>query len=101
MIALPLVLKLASGAFTILSLGTGVRAAILCVRAGKVEPDPDWGYPGDVRLRPVIPELEQMGWTNAILQAGSEAGRLNRRAAAWTIASVILSALAGLAADLV
>lgn len=70
--------------------GTGFRAAQLWLRASAVQPDPGWTFE---HPEPVIPELSQMGWTVAILNAGRDSGALNARAARWTAAAVILAAV--------
>jgi hypothetical protein len=101
MISAALALKAASAVLTVVALGTGSYAAILSHRASRVPVDPGWGDEG--QMRPVIPEFEQMGWTVAFLRTASASGKLNERAARWTIAAVILSGVAsliGLAADL-
>lgn len=81
-----------SGALTVGALAAGVWAAVLCRHASRVPIDPGWS----ALDRPVLPELEQLGWNAAFLRAASTAGQLNGRAVHWTIWSVILSAVAGL-----
>lgn len=88
----PLAMDLVSGVLTLGALGTGIRAAILCWRASQVPIDPGWS----ALDRPVLPELEQLGWNVAFMQAASVTGNLNGRAVYWTVGSVILSAMAGL-----
>lgn len=87
----------AVGIFTALSgfaavgtAGTGWRAARLWLDASKVQPDPDWTVECP---EPVISELSQMDWTVAMLGAGRDSGALNARAARWTAAAVILTAV--------
>jgi hypothetical protein len=48
-------------------------------------------------MEPVEPVLSNMGWTSATLEAFEKAGQLNAKAALWTAASVVFSALSALA----
>lgn len=87
---------IASGILTVIAglaaagaAGTGFRAAQLWLRASTVQPDPGWTFD---HPEPVIPELRQMDWTVAILNAGRDSGALNAQAARWTAAAVIFAA---------
>jgi hypothetical protein len=73
-----------------LALATGLKAAWEWYFASKVQPKPNW------RVEPVVPTLAQMGWDNATLEAFEKAGQLNAKAALWTAASVVLSALSAI-----
>lgn len=84
-------MKIASLIFAVAALGTGLMAARKWYGASKAQPYPNW------RSEPVVPTLAQMGWTSATLEAFEKAGQLNARAALWTAASVVLSAISGIA----
>jgi hypothetical protein len=56
----------------------------------KVHPKPNWTF------EPVEPTLKSMGWDAATLAAFDKAGRLNAKAALWTAASVVLSAISAI-----
>ena len=94
----------AAGVFTVLSgfaaagaAGAGWRAVRLWRDASRVQPDPGWTFE---RPEPVIPQLSQMAWTGAILEAGRKSGALNSDAAWWTAAAVILAAAQSVASFL-
>ena len=76
----------------IIAVGAGGVAAWFWYCASKVIPTPTWAR-GDMPFEPVIPELAQDGWIVGLLEAASESARLNKIAALWTAASVLLSAL--------
>jgi len=73
------------------ALVTGLTAAWKWYAASKIQPKPNW------RMEPVKPVLSNMGWTSANLEAFEKAGQLNAKAALWTAASVVLSALSAIA----
>ncbi len=67
-----------------------LAAALFSLRANRVVVDPGW------RTEPFDPTLANMGWIAGTLRALDEAGRLNRLATMWAIASVIFSGFAGI-----
>ncbi len=69
-----------------LAILTGFVSAYYWLLSAKVSVAPTW------YVEPAIPELSQMGWTAALLEASSRAARLNKIAARWTAASVFLQA---------
>jgi hypothetical protein len=70
------------------ALVTGLIAAQYWYRSSKVAIDPGWSGPTE----PVLPELQQMGWTVAILKAARDVGDLNKTASLWTATSVAFGA---------
>lgn len=70
----------------------GILASLDWFRASRIGVEPVWG-----NREPVDPVLSQAGWIAGILNAASESGRLNRRAAFLTGVAVILTTGAGLA----
>lgn len=85
-----------------LAAGTGLIAAWYWYRSGKISISIGW-RPKVVFRGPVDPAEEQqelMEWTVATIDAFSVAGRLNRTAALWTAASVILSAATAVVSSL-
>jgi hypothetical protein len=78
-------------ALAVAALVTGLIAAWKWYAASRIQPKPGW------RMEPVEPVLSNMGWTSATLEAFDKAGHLNGRAALWTAASVVLSALSAVA----
>lgn len=81
------VITLALGGF-----GIGLAAARDWYEASQICPVPAWGD-----REPVDPHLSQMGWIVGMLNAASESGRLNRRAALLTAVAVVLSTGSGVA----
>jgi hypothetical protein len=77
-----------------LALLAGLKAAWEWYRASKIQPKPNW------RIEPVVPTLANMGWDAATLEAFEKAGVRNAKAALWTAASVVLSALSAIAGAL-
>ncbi|MGF6970720.1 hypothetical protein OKW43_007815 [Paraburkholderia sp. WC7.3g] len=65
----------------------GIAAACLWWKASRVSPSPGWE--GD--LAPVIPELEQLGWNVAFIEAAQKSGALNSTAAILTAIAVVLT----------
>ena len=66
---------------------TGLRAAVLWLKASKVPVEP---IGGDTADEP----LNQQGWTAGIGTSVSKSGEINALAARWTAASVLVSAAA-------
>jgi hypothetical protein len=84
-------LKAVSIILALSALASGLMAAWKWYAASEIQPKPNW------REEPVYPVLSNMGWTSATLEAFEKAGQLNARAALWTAASVVLSALSAIA----
>jgi len=86
----------------LLSCGCGALAARYWYRSAMVEPMPTWAS-GD-RLGPLnepgIEALSQNGWIAGTVQAVSDSARWNKRAALWSAAAVVLTALSSLASAL-
>jgi hypothetical protein len=78
-------------ALAVAALGSGLIAARKWYAASKIQPKANW------RTEPVAPVLSNMGWTSGTLEAFERAGQLNAKAALWTAASVVLSALSAIA----
>ena len=74
-------------------LATGFVAALYWYGSSTVSVEPGW-----YGMEPVIREAAIQDWIAGLLQAGSEAARLNKIAALWTAATVVLGAIGNLAA---
>ena len=79
-------------AVAVLSAIAGLIATRYWWKASKVFVMPMWEQNG--RIEPVIPELAASSWTVAFIQTFQKAGRLNKIAAGWTAAAVILGGMA-------
>jgi hypothetical protein len=78
----------------IAGLGAGIVAAWHWYRSSKVSIDPGWGYPGRPGPpQPGDPEMQQMAWTAATIDAFSQAAELNRKASLWTAAAVLINGI--------
>lgn len=87
-------MKYASIVFAALALGTGLVAAWRWFESSRVQIDPGWGPPGSGRgFEPVSESGKAIGWTTATLDAFRKVSDLNRKAALWTAATVLLSTL--------
>ena len=84
-------------AFALLAFGCGLLAAWFWYRASKVETTPTWAVAGGIE--PPVTEASQGGWISGLLEAGAEAARLNKLAALWTAASVIVGTAGNAAAS--
>ncbi|WP_406867104.1 hypothetical protein [Paraburkholderia fungorum] len=65
----------------------GIAAACFWWKASRVSPVPD----SEGGLAPVIPELEQLGWNVAFIEAAQKSGALNCTAAILTAIAVVLT----------
>jgi len=74
---------------------TGLCSAFLWYRASRVQIIPIWVKSG--HMEPVDPTLAHAEWIVAQLEAATKSGDLNRKAAGWTAATVILTTLSTLA----
>ena len=74
----------------ILTLICGLRAAQLWKKSSEVVTEPEGFEPVDKTLR-------QMWWQSAIMKASEKSAALNKQAARWTAAAVVLSFLTILA----
>ncbi len=73
-------------AFAIAALGTGLMAARYWYKSSKIDVHSGWPVePGDTMLA-------QIGWIAGIMENITKAAELNKLAAVWTAASVLLSA---------
>lgn len=72
----------------------GLRSAWLWYRASRVQIIPMWEQNG--RIEPVDVRASQQEWIIALLQTAQKSGDLNRRAALWTAATALLSAISAL-----
>jgi hypothetical protein len=72
--------------FAVAALGCGLTAAHYWYRSSIVETRLDSDF------EPVVEELHNRVWFSAAMKAASETARLNRIAALWTAAAVILGA---------
>lgn len=77
----------------LVSLSVAGMAARLWYRSSKADTSPIWSR-GDYPFEPVVPEIADSGRMAGLMMGLSEAAGLNQRAAWWTAASVILSAIA-------
>jgi hypothetical protein len=77
-------------ALAILTLICGLRAAQLWKRSSEVELEPEGFEPVDKTLR-------QMWWQSATMKASERSTALNKQAARWMAAAVVLGCLTFLA----
>lgn len=78
-------------ALAVMSLVTGLIAAYLWLLASQVNVDPGWGQ--NPLMEPVDDDQKSMAWIVGMLKASTDSARLNKFAARWTAASVILGGL--------
>lgn len=84
-------------AFAVLAGITGLVAAWCWHQSSQVQIDPGWGPPGSGRGFEPSDEADQaMSWAVATIKAFGDASDLNKKAALWTAASVLLSALSAI-----
>jgi hypothetical protein len=83
--------------FAVFALVTGLKAAYHWYAASEVTIDPGW-TPADPE--PTDEELKQLAWNVAIIRAATESANLNKVAARWTAAAVILGAVSSVAGSL-
>ncbi|HEY1903040.1 MAG TPA: hypothetical protein VGG56_11435 [Terracidiphilus sp.] len=79
--------------FAFAALVVGLRAAQYWLKASKVDVVPVWPDGPQALMEPVEPEQSQRGWITATIEAVKLSSDLNKRAARWTAAAVILSAV--------
>jgi hypothetical protein len=80
-------------AIALVSFGVAGKAAYLWRRSSRADVSPIWSR-GDHPFEPVMREIADSGRVDGLMKGLSEAAGLNGRAAWWTGASVILSAIA-------
>lgn len=77
-------MKCLSILLAISALVAGLLVARYWYPASKIQPDPGWPTePGDS-------QASQMGWTAGIMEAIAKSADLNKTAALWTAAAVVL-----------
>src|SRR5207244_3423675 len=98
--------RIASISLAIAALIVGLRAAYCWLRASNIMIDPGWsdGTPENA-FKPIEPaDLEgggsTTGWVTATMEAVALSSQLNKRAALWTAAAVLLSGVAGVVGPL-
>jgi hypothetical protein len=86
----------------------GLLAAHYWFKASKIEIDPGWrgGFPQSAAdaqrpIEPGEPQLSEMGWLTATMEAAAKSAGFNRRAAGLTAVAVVLSALSSVLGALV
>jgi hypothetical protein len=84
-------------AFAASALVTGLKAAYHWYESSMVQIDPGWTFENP---EPFVPELKQMQWNGAIIDAASRSASLNKVAAQWSAASVFLGAISGIIGSL-
>jgi hypothetical protein len=77
----------------LVSFAVAGMAARLWYQSSKADTSPTWSR-GDHPFEPVVREIADSGRVDGLMQGLSEAAGLNKLAALWTGASVILSAVA-------
>lgn len=83
-------MDIATLVFVLFGLITGLYAAFWWLRASCVQVDPEWTITGE----PVDRVASNQDWIVAAMESMSKSADLNRRAALWTAASVMLNAIA-------
>jgi hypothetical protein len=81
--------------FAVAALACGLTAAHYWYRSSIVEIRLDSGF------EPVVEELHNRVWFSAAMKAASESARLNRIAALWTAAAVILGTASSIFGSLI
>jgi hypothetical protein len=89
--------KIASVGFALIAFATGFRSAWLWYRASRVQVAPIWITEG--LIEPLDPTMAQAQWIVALLESATKSGDLNRKAAVWTAATVVLATLSTLTAS--
>ena len=87
-------MKVASITLALIASATGIWSSWLWYRASRVQIMPMWQTEG--RIEPLDPTSAQAEWIVALLQTATKSGHLNRKAAVWTAATVLLSTIATL-----
>jgi len=82
-------------ALALFAFATGIRSAWLWYRASRVQIAPLWISEG--LIEPLDPTSTQAQWIVALLETATKSSELNRKAATWTAAAVILTTLSTLA----
>lgn len=80
-----------------LAVGGGIAGLISArywLRASVIQVKPIWSKHGGVE--PGVHSLSQDGWMFGMLEAATESARLNKIAARWTAATVVLGAISAL-----
>jgi hypothetical protein len=80
-------MKCVSIALAVGALVSGLIAAFYWYKSSNVDIDPGWTVE---HPEPVVPELKQMGWNSAMMNAITTSATLNKTAALWTALSVAL-----------
>jgi hypothetical protein len=91
-------MKCVSIAFALGALVTGLTAAFHWYKASEVPIDPGWTPENP---EPVDEELKQMDLNVAIIKAAGESAALNKIAALWTAAAVVLGAISSFIESLI
>lgn len=91
-------MQIASLIIAFAAFGTGLKAAYDWYRSSQIVVIPTWAIDGGIE--PVEGTGSQMGWLAGVIDAGTRSAALNKSAALWTGATVILSAGAGVAGAL-
>ena len=87
-------MKLAAIGLALAAFVAGLRSAWLWYRASRVQIIPMWEKDG--RIEPVDPTMAHAEWIVALLETATKSGDLNRKAAAWTAATIALATLSTL-----
>jgi hypothetical protein len=82
----------------LVAFATGIRSAWLWHRASRAQVAPLWVSEG--LIEPLDPTSAQAQWIVALLDTATKSNELNRKAAMWTAATVILTTLSTLAGAL-
>jgi hypothetical protein len=91
-------MKYVSVAFALGALVTGLTEAFHWYKASEVAIDSGWT---PEKPEPVDEELKQMDLNVAIIKAAQESAPLNKIAARWTAAAVVLGAVSSLIGSLI
>jgi hypothetical protein len=96
----PNIASMASIVLALVGLTVGLKAAYYWWKASKIEIDPGWNSGSSGDMRPTEPaDLEGMGslvgWVTATMAAVTASSDLNRKAAIWTAAAVMLGGVSG------
>jgi hypothetical protein len=87
-------MKIASVTLALTALITGIVAAIYWYRSSKLQVVPMWStLPTGELFEPLDRQDSQSGWIVGMLQSLSASADLNAKAALWTAASVVFSAI--------
>ncbi|HEV2595767.1 MAG TPA: hypothetical protein VGU01_11250 [Sphingomicrobium sp.] len=88
-------MRLVSVILALIAFVAGMRSAWLWYGASRLQVVPMWGKDG--RIEPLIRTLAHDEWILAQLETATRSSALNRKAAAWTAATVVLTTLSTLA----